>query len=127
MSKTCEVCDQPIKAFEDYKIHQKSVCGPCADKYFASNDNQVLKKSLEPDMKIDSPIKTGNSISSLLFAIGLVIMVLGFIGGLTIKVGVRYDAIWPITLAVWFGAFVSGMIFIGFSEVIKLLHVIAHK
>lgn len=72
--------------------------------------------------------KKENKISMVLFVIGLIYIFLGFILGIALgeeNIPGGYERgrqIWSVTFTWWSGGFVSGMIFIGFSEIIEQLH-----
>ncbi|WP_078553848.1 hypothetical protein [Bacillus alkalicellulosilyticus] len=73
-------------------------------------------------------VKRENTIGNIIFWLGLFILILGFMVGLGL--GSAYsefgEIAWMITLTWWGSAFISGMLFIGFSEVIELLHKIKY-
>ncbi|GGM42841.1 hypothetical protein GCM10011351_30990 [Paraliobacillus quinghaiensis] len=66
-----------------------------------------------------------NKVSNILFYIGVFEIVLGlFLGFLngTVRTGYSTEFVWSVFLT-WFAiGFASGMLFIGFAEVIKILH-----
>lgn len=66
----------------------------------------------------------GNVIATVLFVIGIIIYLAGFVAG--IMMFREEDTVW-MGFVYWIGAFISGSIFVGFSEVIKLLHEINNK
>ena len=70
-----------------------------------------------------------NKISLLLFKIGRLIIVLGFLGGIlnTYRMGGSLAFGWYYTILLWATSFASGMIFVGLSEIIKLLTIISKK
>jgi vacuolar-type H+-ATPase subunit I/STV1 len=67
-----------------------------------------------------------NTVASVIFFIGIVEIVAGLFLGFYF--GYNGNEIrWSITSPIWVMGFVSGMMLIGFSEVIKLLHSIRQK
>jgi len=71
-----------------------------------------------------------NHIASILFVIGIIVIVLSFVIG--IVVGSTANMFFPrfvmfAALPWWLGGFTTGMLLIGFAEVIKLLHQINNK
>ncbi|WNF38794.1 hypothetical protein RJD24_10380 [Bacillaceae bacterium IKA-2] len=67
--------------------------------------------------------KRENTISMVLFVIGIIYIFLGFILGLALGVeGTFGQRFWSVTFTWWTIGFVSGMTFIGFSDIIELLH-----
>lgn len=74
-----------------------------------------------------------NKISSVLTWIGILNIGAGLILGFVIgreNVGIyaaRYEQVWSLTFIYWIAGFVSGMFFIGLSEIIELLHKINSK
>ncbi|MFC3745547.1 hypothetical protein [Paenibacillus sp. GCM10012306] len=72
-------------------------------------------------------------ISGVLTWIGIVIIAAGFILGLMFgreNVGLyseTYEQLWSLTLLYWAAGLVSGMFFIGLSEIIEQLHKINSK
>ncbi|WP_188456893.1 hypothetical protein [Virgibacillus oceani] len=70
-----------------------------------------------------------NIVAKILFIIGVAQMVVGFLLGIILaNADYFYDGfVWSTFLAWTIGGFVSGMLFIGFSEVIKLLNAINGK
>ncbi|CAH1200608.1 hypothetical protein PAECIP111893_01496 [Paenibacillus plantiphilus] len=74
-----------------------------------------------------------NKIAIALIWIGVLNIVVGFILGIMLgreNVGTytdRYEQIWPLTFIYWISGFVSGMFFVGLSEIIEQLHKINLK
>ncbi|NUU62453.1 hypothetical protein [Paenibacillus agri] len=74
-----------------------------------------------------------NKISGVITWIGIINIAAGFILGLVFgreNVGLysdTYEQIWSVTLLYWAAGFVSGMFFIGISEIIEQLHKINSK
>ncbi|WP_409344382.1 hypothetical protein [Paenibacillus sp. MBLB4367] len=71
-----------------------------------------------------------NKIASILFAIGIIEMILSFaIGIVTGSTANKFIPGFALFTALpwWIGGFIAGMLFIGFSEIIKLLHQINSK
>lgn len=72
-----------------------------------------------------------NKIANILRIIGFVTMGLGLILGIAlgrVDVGIYdYEQNWSITLTWWATGFISGMLFVGFAEIIELLHKINLK
>ncbi|MNP22056.1 hypothetical protein D3C76_1147040 [compost metagenome] len=60
-----------------------------------------------------------NLISVLLAWVGIFFIVVGFISGLVL--GEDYERIWSITFIYWASGVVSGMFFIGLSEIVEQL------
>ena len=72
--------------------------------------------------------KHGNRVAKILFYIGFIIMVIGLIIGRGIgRADVFGGFAWYPAVIIWGASVVSGMLFIGLGEVIKLLDVIAKK
>ncbi|MTW85861.1 hypothetical protein F3157_09350 [Virgibacillus dakarensis] len=70
-----------------------------------------------------------NLIAKILFIIGTAIMVIGFITGLAVgnmsydyDFGIGGGMVWSIFFTYFFAGIISGMLFIGLSEIIRLLH-----
>lgn len=65
-----------------------------------------------------------NKISKVILWIGIIEIVLAFIIGIVSgQPESSYDSFqWGVAFTWWAGGFVSGMLFIAFSEVIKILH-----
>ena len=76
---------------------------------------EILKYTAEPEAD-------RNAVATILAVIAWIIFIAGFIAGL----GLVYDT-FAITLLCWLGSFISGMTFLGLSEIIKLLHAIKRK
>jgi AAA+ ATPase superfamily predicted ATPase len=80
-------------------------------------------------------MKTANNVASLLKVIGITTIVIGVIAGLIFgdvyaierTVGFRVERSYnfSIMFITWLSAFITGVVFIGFSEIVKLLHKIA--
>ena len=67
-----------------------------------------------------------NGVSTVLTLIGIIIYASGFIAGMVMgDLFSEFNVV--IMLVMWVSAFISGTIFIGFSEVIKLLQQISDK
>lgn len=70
------------------------------------------------------------TVASILFFIGIAIMVIAFIVGMVLGQPEKYsngDANTKIMFICWGTGFISGMTFIGFAEVIKLLQKVSDK
>lgn len=89
-----------------------------------------IDESPAPDndeIVVSEPKKNG--IASALTFIGIMIFIIGFLIGLiyiTFGNGEDRASFW-ILLLYWSGAFVTGMLFLGFAEIIKLLQKISDK
>ncbi|WP_078553849.1 hypothetical protein [Bacillus alkalicellulosilyticus] len=58
-----------------------------------------------------------NNISKILFGLGILSLIIGFFtGGISADYGLLYVFTW------WLGSFIFGMMLIGFSEIIDVLH-----
>ncbi|WP_099157539.1 hypothetical protein [Virgibacillus ndiopensis] len=69
-----------------------------------------------------------NVVAKILFIIGIAEMVVGLLIGIILANAGYYNGfVWSTFLAWTIGGSVTGMLFIGFSEVIKLLHMINRK
>ncbi|MBP1949743.1 hypothetical protein [Virgibacillus litoralis] len=69
-----------------------------------------------------------NVVAKILFIIGIAQMSIGIIVGLILGNADYYGVMnWSIFFTWAIGGFVSGMLFLGFSEIIKLLHMINEK
>jgi flagellar basal body-associated protein FliL len=71
-----------------------------------------------------------NSIGKILAIIGFVQILGGFILGMILgqdDTSYSSDFSWVLALPWWIGGFVTGMLFIGFAEVIELLHSLNEK
>ncbi|MFA9555735.1 hypothetical protein ACERII_00305 [Evansella sp. AB-rgal1] len=63
-----------------------------------------------------------NVIGRVLFFIGIFLMIVHFIAGIYFgSIPYQYEQVWSTTFMWWIAGFVSGMLFIGFSEIIELL------
>ena len=62
-----------------------------------------------------------NGVATALKVIAIVVCIIGFLAG------IAFVETFIITLACWIGTFISGMMFLGFAEIIKLLHSINNK
>ncbi|RSL33838.1 hypothetical protein D7Z54_09110 [Salibacterium salarium] len=71
-------------------------------------------------------MERNNGIAKVLMVIGIAEIILGFIAGLVFgRVEVSSyssEQIWSVTFIWWISSFVSGMLVIGLSEIIELLH-----
>jgi hypothetical protein len=65
-------------------------------------------------------VENQNSVAKVLRVIGIVVMIGGFF--IALISGSSNGVNWNLTLPALFSSFVTGMVFIGFSEVIALLH-----
>lgn len=71
-----------------------------------------------------------NKIAQTLKIIAYLIFLFGFIAGIAFaNVDIDYYTEWSLNIAIiyWVGAFVSGTIFLGFSEIISLLQELVNK
>ena len=67
-----------------------------------------------------------NGVATALNIIALIIFILGFIAGIALGIAERKFSFTTL-ITCWVSAFVSGMIFLGFAEIIKLLNDIKHQ
>src|SRR5690606_13527207 len=66
-----------------------------------------------------------NRVAAILYIIGWGVMILGLIFGLVfgrVETGYHTEIIWPIFFTCLFAGFLCGITWIGFAEIIKLLH-----
>lgn len=71
-----------------------------------------------------------NSIANIIKVMGFCTIVAGFIGGLIMEKALgqwSYTFEFGFALPYWIGGFISGMLFIGLSEIINLLQKIYNK
>ncbi|MFB4169477.1 hypothetical protein ACE1TG_16030 [Virgibacillus sp. JSM 102003] len=69
-----------------------------------------------------------NIVAKILFIIGIAQMLIGLIVGLILGNADYYGVMnWSVVFMWTIGGFISGMLFLGFSEIIKLLHTINEK
>lgn len=66
-----------------------------------------------------------NKISAILRIVGIATYIGGFILGISTLNGSEFS--WSIAIFIWSYAFISGTMFLGFSEIINLLDVAAYK
>ena len=67
-----------------------------------------------------------NSIAQVISWVGIITWIISFILGLYLGNSFYYGYDWSVTFSWWASGFVSGILIIGFSEVIELLHKIYH-
>lgn len=78
----------------------------------------------------ETKVDTENAISSFMKGVAIFIFILGFFGGLILGVessGYRFAFNFSNVLIVWVVSFISGIIFWGFAEIIRLLDKISQK
>lgn len=96
-----------------------------------TEDEKILYKCLACNKKIESDFHEGlssyNNIGRVLKAIGIIIMVVGTIGGLIIACGNKNGFPFASFITMVIASIVSGMMFLGFSEIIRLLQDINNK
>lgn len=123
MEKICQVCGKEITSELDwFKRNGVLMCKDCADKHDSNvkNDNQQTKpNNLQPINNRE------NTIANIIKRIGVIVIVLGIISGLIIW-GIIADQSsgavgFVVCLVEIVMSFVSGMLFIGLSEIIYLL------
>ena len=85
------------------------------------SDEEYLELKTKSDSSKEKD-KSENPIASALHVIGIVILVIGALAGL-----IYIAESFVITAVVWGSTFISGMMFLGFAEIIKLLHSINNK
>jgi len=85
-----------------------------------SSTNQVIS----PESRAPSTSYNPNQIASVLKAIAWITFLLGFIAGIIIAI---YAETIVAGLLYWFAAFISGIIFLGFAEIIDLLQRLVDK
>ena len=101
-------------------------------KYYKKVPIQLTDEECEKFKKIyhNSALKPKNSIAVALRIIAWIIFIGGFIAGIfiaNIQIGAYHEFSFVIALTYWVGALVSGIIFLGFAEIIKLLNDIKNK
>lgn len=102
-------------------------CSECGIRQKPSEDLPLYRPSNNTDQS--SQKEYNNGIGYTLLIIGVLVMIAGLTVGLLLaKPEYRYDDFnWTLALTYWVSSFISGMMFIGFSEVIKLLQSINDK
>jgi hypothetical protein len=85
-----------------------------------AGDNIQTEENPE-DIIIDFP-PTENKVANILSVIALVIFIVGFSVGFVML----FNDFW-LALSYWVGTFITGIFFIGFAEIIKLLQKISDK
>ena len=106
------------------------------DGIFWDNDTKSLYKKVPIEVtdeefkeiaqrtKDSRRIKTTNSVASIMRVLAIIVFIAGFFAG-TIAVNVqRYEFV---ALIIWAAAFVEGMFFLCFAEIIRLLNAINDK
>ena len=98
-------------------------------RWFKANAVDVTEEEFELIVKAcekkDITVETGsNGVAGMLKSIAITTYILGLIAGLI--VGFSSESVTPL-IAIWGSAFISGTIFLGFGEIIRLLHEINNK
>lgn len=66
-----------------------------------------------------------NSIANILFIVGIVIMIIGFILGFVFGIQTYsvfgMEILWFVVFTYWFGGLTTGLLFIGIAEIIEIL------
>jgi hypothetical protein len=84
--------------------------------------NEIIKTA-----PIIDGIKHETNLPIFFYFIGIVIMLTGLIAGVVFGNIVNPNNDYMLAIAVWFSAFVSGMLFIGLGKIISLLNDIKNK
>ena len=95
--------------------------------YFAQVVLDVSDEEYEEMLRLNGEDETeSNTIATIIFSIAIIVYVAGFIAG--IAFGALYDDFNAVPMFItWISAFISGSVFLGFAEIIKLLHSINNK
>ena len=95
---------------------------------------EEIKHYAQINLKHNNDDDRNNAVAGALTAIAVVIFIAGLILGLVMgidEVGSRrnpeYEWDFAVTMIYWGSAFISGMMFLGFAEIIKLLTAIKNK
>lgn len=110
----CKKCGNNITQKLQHEIDGEKYCGECVeslgvDESYSDNNPDLINEE-----------NTQNKIAGILKAMGFTIMGIAFIVGLAIG-NESYPFDYFAALVPWCSGVVSGMIFIGFSEIINLL------
>lgn len=95
--------------------------------YFKRSALDVSDEEYEEMLRLNGTDQNeSNTIANIIFSIAIIVYVAGFIAG--IAFGSLYDDFNAVPMFItWISAFISGSIFLGFAEIIKLLHSINNK
>lgn len=100
-------------------------------KYFRRNAIQVSDEDYAELCSLTEEEAAQNSIALVLTVLGWVAIIGGFFIGIVLgavsNTGYERDFSWGVTLALWVRAFVIGISFLGFAEIIKLLHALVQN
>lgn len=108
--KACPYCETTINKNESDKI--TDFCPECGKEI---NLNELLSLDIKETL---SYVKPTNTFAAVLKVLGWVTIVLGFICAFILK---------PFGIAYCVGGLISGVMILGFSEIINLLHQINMK
>lgn len=99
------------------------------EKFYKNVPYEVTDEEYEQLVKYaeqEEPAACSNTIEMILFSLAWIIYIGGFLAGIFLS-SQGYSFVWSTAIICWASAFVSGTIFLGFSEVIKLLEAIKNK
>ena len=105
------------------------ICKKCGE----SLDQAIVTQSMPTDSTSAGKNQTanttvaGNSVASLLKIIAIITYICGFICGIILGKDGWGDFYFGLALIYWVAGFVCGSMFLGFSEIIRLLHEISQK
>ncbi|MEI6579130.1 MAG: hypothetical protein WCN92_06645, partial [Eubacteriales bacterium] len=119
----CNYLDNVKASASNKSLNENIVKNPDKNKIIVQDSVDLEKNSR--DNFIKSLFKSDNTVAKILTVIALIIFILGFIVGLVILF--TGDLPFGLVLSYWAGSFVSGMFFISFAEIIKLLQNISKK
>ncbi len=108
-----EISDEEYNAIKEYIAINDDTVKECCDTV-----NRYIKN------RTNIPQLNFNSIAATLSVIALIIYICGFIAGF---ISGGAEGSWDIAWIVWCASFLSGTMFLGFAEIIKLLEAIKNK
>lgn len=129
---SCSKCGKEMNG--DIKI-----CPNCGNKLTEELNNDDLLNRTENLInineldKIDVSQKLKNSVAEVILIVGISIIIISFISGIIImgnsndELSYNSQVSFEVAIICWISGGISGLIFIGFSEIIKILHDIRRK
>lgn len=122
---------QQNESLADYEAaHLETAWDSKAQQYYVKVPVEVSDEEYEEILQYENVKSTdekkNNTVSGVFEVIGFIIFFVGFIAGVSLGV-VSGRFTFSVAFIYWIAAFISGMLFIGIAEIIKLLEDIKNK
>ena len=103
------------------------ICKKCGTSLETVETVEAVSAASPESQAMPTSVAQSNSVARLLKTIAIIVYVCGFICGFLLGKDHYGDLYFPLVLPYWVVGFVCGSMFLGFAEIVRLLHEINQK